>query len=266
MDTTLSIGELARRSGISIRALRLYEEQGLLQPLRTQAGRRVYGAADIGRLQHVLLLKKAGCTLTQIRRLLEQRRFDPVAMIDLQINAIEQQCQSLIQALATLRATRLRLTDGAVISVEALCDLIKLGEQTMTEEAWKPVLDHYYTAEDQQRWQAAKAEFTPGANEDYARAWSELIAQVEAAMACGVASDDPAAVKLALSWHALQKPLVEKLGLQTWNKAAKMYQEMDQWQTDTVKAPFSSEVYQYMSAASDAARAQGLLPPRAAAG
>jgi len=84
MDKALSIGELAERSGISVRALRLYEAEGLIKPVRTQAGRRVYQAGDVARLQQILLLKKAGCTLGQIGQLLDKRPFDPARLIDAQ--------------------------------------------------------------------------------------------------------------------------------------------------------------------------------------
>ncbi|WP_165772035.1 MerR family transcriptional regulator [Niveispirillum lacus] len=262
MDKALSIGELAERSGISVRALRLYEAEGLIKPVRTQAGRRVYQADDVARLQQILLLKKTGCTLGQIGHLLDRRPFDPARLIDAQIDALEQTERSLARTLGLLRAARRQLCNGECLSVDALCDLIKLGEQSMSEENWKPVLDRYYTAAEQEKWREAKAAFSPQGETAYVRQWSELIAEIEAAIACKVTPADEHAQRLAVRWYELQKPLVEKVGVEVWNKASRMYQEMDQWQTPQVQAPFSAAVYEFAVRAADAARANGLIPPR----
>ena len=49
--------EIARRLGVSIKALRLYEARGLVRPLRTQAGWRAYGPEQILRLHQIQALK-----------------------------------------------------------------------------------------------------------------------------------------------------------------------------------------------------------------
>ena len=65
---------------------------------------------------------------------------------------------------------------------------------------------------------------------------------------------------MALRWYELQKPLVEKVGVEVWNKAAHMYQEMDQWQTPQVQAPFSATVYGFAVQASNAEGTQDVGP------
>jgi DNA-binding transcriptional MerR regulator len=262
MGRELSIGDVAVRSGVSARALRLYETAGLIRPRRTGAGRRVFDAADLGRLQHILLLKKAGYTLGQIADLLRRRQLDPAELIDLQIAALDRRHRTLGAALGTLKAARRQLTDGQVLTVDALCDLIKLGEDTMTQEVWQSVWDRYYTPEEQERWKAVNLSFSAEDGQAYARQWTDLIAQVEAAMAKGVKPQDTLAMNLAKAWYDLQKPMMDRVGADVWNKAARMYQEMDQWQTDTVKAPFSKAAYQFIAEAAEAARAQGMIPPR----
>jgi DNA-binding transcriptional MerR regulator len=54
------IGELARRTGVSVRALRYYEEQGLLRPRRRPSGYREYTEADVRTVRHVRILLAAG--------------------------------------------------------------------------------------------------------------------------------------------------------------------------------------------------------------
>ncbi len=54
----LKVGELARRTGLTVRTLHHYDEIGLLKPsLHTESGHRLYTADDVARLQQVLSLR-----------------------------------------------------------------------------------------------------------------------------------------------------------------------------------------------------------------
>ncbi len=68
---TLRIGDLAKRSGKTQRALRLYEELGLLTPSeRTSGGFRLYGVEAIARVEWIGKLQELGFTLEQIQHLI----------------------------------------------------------------------------------------------------------------------------------------------------------------------------------------------------
>ena len=132
----------------------------------------------------------------------------------------------------------------------------------MTPDGWQRVFDRYYTPEEQERWKQAKLHSPDIDGVAMERAWSDLIGRVEAAMAQGAKPPDEAAIDLAKEWFALQRPMVDKVGVETWNKGARMFEEMDQWQTDEVRSPFSKDVYQFILAAGECARERGLIPPR----
>jgi DNA-binding transcriptional MerR regulator len=66
----MRIGELARRTGVSERSLRYYEEQGLLRPARTPAGYRVFAESDVDVVRHVQMLISAGLNTKFIREVL----------------------------------------------------------------------------------------------------------------------------------------------------------------------------------------------------
>lgn len=66
----MKIGELSRRTGISVRMLRYYEGEGLLSPQRTDAGYRDYGPAEEETVRRIKVLGSAGMTLETIQRLL----------------------------------------------------------------------------------------------------------------------------------------------------------------------------------------------------
>ena len=68
----LPIGELARRTGIAVSAIRYYEEQGLVRPGRNAGGQRRFLRSDIRRLSFVLIAQQFGFTLPQIRQVLDR--------------------------------------------------------------------------------------------------------------------------------------------------------------------------------------------------
>lgn len=68
---TLKIGDLARKTGKSLRALRLYEELGLLRALRSTGGFRLYGPDQVARVYWIAKLQDMGFTLPQIQGLID---------------------------------------------------------------------------------------------------------------------------------------------------------------------------------------------------
>ena len=65
----LSIAEMSESFGVTLRALRFYEEKGLLRPERKGA-RRFYGTRDVGRMKVILQAKRLGLTLVEIREII----------------------------------------------------------------------------------------------------------------------------------------------------------------------------------------------------
>lgn len=62
----LSIGEMARRTGLSVSAIRFYEDKGLIEPIRTSGNQRRFLRSDIRRLSFILIAQQLGLTLAQI--------------------------------------------------------------------------------------------------------------------------------------------------------------------------------------------------------
>jgi len=66
----LNPSEAAQRLGVSAKALRLYEERGLLCPAQTEAGWRAYGSREMGRAAQIMALRGLGFSLAQVARVL----------------------------------------------------------------------------------------------------------------------------------------------------------------------------------------------------
>lgn len=67
----MKIGELARKTSKTVRALHLYEELGLLAPARSDGGFRLYGPDELARVYWISKLQDMGFKLGQIRGLLD---------------------------------------------------------------------------------------------------------------------------------------------------------------------------------------------------
>ena len=67
----LNSSEAASRLGVSVKALRLYEQRGLITPIRTEARWRAYGPHEMSRAAEIVSLRALGFSLAQIKRVLE---------------------------------------------------------------------------------------------------------------------------------------------------------------------------------------------------
>jgi DNA-binding transcriptional MerR regulator len=117
----LTIGEVSRLYGVTLRALRFYEQRGLLDPIR-RGGARFYNSEQQTRLQMILKGKHLGFTLTEISDLLDaeedrnQKAGDfalDEKLVLSQLRHLEERRADLDQAIAELRAVHERFGSGA---------------------------------------------------------------------------------------------------------------------------------------------------------
>jgi DNA-binding transcriptional MerR regulator len=70
----MTIGELARRGGVTVQGIRFYERSGLMEaPARSDSGYRLYDASDLRRLKFILQAKRLGFSLEEIKSILRMR-------------------------------------------------------------------------------------------------------------------------------------------------------------------------------------------------
>ncbi len=101
-DVAFSIGDIAREFGLSLRALRFYEDRGLLHP-RRRGTTRLYSDRDRAHLQLILKGKQLGFTLGEIREILRTRA-DVAEPLELQLNLNPDQIVAQIHHLERQRA------------------------------------------------------------------------------------------------------------------------------------------------------------------
>jgi len=108
----LSIGELARRSGLPVRTIRFWSDIGVLPPAeRTEGGRRLYDAAGVAQLELIVTLRELGLGLPEVRRVLAgQASVADVAAVHLE--ALDAQIRTLRLRRGVLAAVIKRAADG----------------------------------------------------------------------------------------------------------------------------------------------------------
>lgn len=191
----LKVGQLAKQTGISIRALHYYDEVGLLRPShRTEAGYRLYTAGDIARLQQIRSLQQLGFSLTEVRECLARPGSSLLQTLELQIGRLTAQIAQQQRLRSHIEALTGRLRAADEISVEDLLHTMEV----MTR------MDKYYTPE-QQELLRERREIVgeERIREVETAAWPELIAAVRAAVDAGMDPASEPAQDLAQRWLAL---------------------------------------------------------------
>lgn len=104
MARRLTIGELSRRTGVRVKTIRFYSDEGLLPPVeRSASGYRLYDEGHVARIDLIRTLREAGVGLEAIGRVL-RRDMALEDVLRLRLGAIEAHMASLARVAAALRA------------------------------------------------------------------------------------------------------------------------------------------------------------------
>jgi len=194
----LQVGELARRTGLTVRALHHYDEIGLLKPsLHTEAGYRLYTAGDVARLQQVLSLRSLGFSLEEVRDCLTRPDFAPLPVIRLHLERLRGRIELERKLCERLETLAVQLRAAGEVSADEFLRTIE--EMTMLETLAKK----YFTPEQLQTIQEKRDEVGREHLERGQEEWAELIALIRAEMDKGTDPADPKVQSLARRWQEL---------------------------------------------------------------
>jgi DNA-binding transcriptional MerR regulator len=115
--------DAARRLGVSAKALRLYEERGMICPGRTPAGWRAYGPAEMERARQIIALRQLGLSLSQIARALAGDSDTLAPALAAHQSALEDRMGELSGAIARIHVLRARIAAGEAASIAELASL-----------------------------------------------------------------------------------------------------------------------------------------------
>jgi len=129
--------DIARRFGVSVKALRLYEDMGLLKPARDEHGWRSYDRAACERLAQIVGLRELGLPIAKIAELIGGGQTLGTVLVA-QERALEEQQAKAGEALAVVRRVRERVAAGEALDLSALVELVRRTKATRLR--WTPEL------------------------------------------------------------------------------------------------------------------------------
>ena len=189
----MKIGELAQRTGVTVRTLHYYDEIGLLSPsLHSAAGHRIYAVREITRLQQIRSLQQLGFGLKEIQTMLVSKNHSPLHVVEMHLararkHVAEQ--QKLCERLETLAQSMRKKK----VSVDQLIETIEVMN----------MFEKYYTKEQleelKHRADALGEKGMRRAQQD----WADLIEEVRVEMENGTDPTSPQVAALARRWRAL---------------------------------------------------------------
>lgn len=253
MDKSLDITEVTRLTGLTSRALRYYEARGLVRPLRSASGRRYYGPTELERLHKVIVMKRAGLTLAQIQKLTSERDLDLRALIQAQLEVLEERERSIVKSRGLLETILSRIDHSEPIDVATFCSLIKEGETTMSQEKWSEIHRRYMNENELKAFEQAQAKLPADFDQEAnAKKWKDLDRRIVSALPMDPAS--ATAQAFLDEWHALIQPFLDVATPEMLEGITKMHENIDEWQGE-VDNGFSAEAYHFHVAASKAREA-----------
>jgi DNA-binding transcriptional MerR regulator len=182
----LKVGELAKHTGLTVRTLHHYDAIGLLAPsARSDAGYRLYNAADIGRLHAIQALRLLGLPLAEIGGLLGAESGALPTIIQRQIASLDQQIAQATALRERLGLLAQRLAEGAQPDMKDW--LVTLEQMTTYGRYFSPAEIQSLMA----NWRAVAGQ------------WPPLIADAAALRARGVPADAPEVQPIAARWMTL---------------------------------------------------------------
>ncbi|WP_431121994.1 MerR family transcriptional regulator [Variovorax paradoxus] len=208
----LKIGELARRTGLTVRALRHYDDIALLVPSeRSSGGYRLYGRKDVARLYRIQALRRLDLPLADIQGLLDNPAGDMSEVVARQVAQLDRE---IMQASA-LRTHLLSVQGQLQASKEPEIDDWLLALESMVAGA------KYFSDDEQRTLNTRRDGFTDAMAPERA----ELSAWLHSLVAAGASPESPQAQSLAQRWIAIlleeaggDEGLLIKLYTMHWNE------------------------------------------------
>jgi MerR family transcriptional regulator, thiopeptide resistance regulator len=133
MQQHWKVGDLAKLTGLTVRALRYYDQIGLFSPSgHSETGHRLYNEDDIRRLHQILSLKDLGLSLEEIHTALNGQTYTPSDIVAIQIERIRRNIKTQQKLLAELERVAERINHQEPLSSEAFISVLetmKMGQE-----------------------------------------------------------------------------------------------------------------------------------------
>ncbi|EOD57614.1 MerR family transcriptional regulator [Amycolatopsis vancoresmycina] len=178
---TFTIGELARRTGLPVKTIRFYSDEGLLPPTdRTDAGYRLYDAAAMARLELVRTLRELGLGLADVSAALA-RSATVGELATRHVEALDEQIRRLRLRRAVLRAVAKRNSELEEVNLmNRLASMSDEERKRLVDEFWDEMVAGLDIDQDfYRRMRSGKPELPDDPSPEQLEAWIEFAELVQ---------------------------------------------------------------------------------------
>lgn len=254
-ETFFTVGELARRCGVTVRTLQYYDKEGLLSPTHyTEGGRRLYAREDIFLLQQILFLKSFGFSLQDIRdRLLHAESPEQIGLLFArQRDALKGQIEELTGIVDLLDKTIAEIGMNGELGAEKLVAIIEM----MKLDHPYPFILRYFGREEMKtmmRWFDGDDD-----TENLAAQWQDIFSDMIELYKNGADPCGPEGQALAARWwEQVQK--MTKSDPEMLKTLMEMGSDVDNWPDEA--GDFKDAAKDFLSKAFDKyLRDNGMMP------
>jgi DNA-binding transcriptional MerR regulator len=198
--------ECARRTGLTVRALRVYERRGLIKPARSGKGWRLYGPGELQRLNIIVTLKTFGMTLAQICSLLKTSPPPLDRVLEMQLRACRARRDAAEKALGLVQAALATIESGRPLALEELCNLMRSMEMGNHQAIARELINEQISPQEERAymtWMAARTPDEIKAIQDYGAAIRVLFRSLQDLRERRVEPTAPEAQALITEWNTL---------------------------------------------------------------
>ncbi|WP_223702564.1 MerR family transcriptional regulator [Sutcliffiella deserti] len=182
----ITIKELTKQTGITVRTMRYYDQIGLLHPAaKTEGGHRLYEEEEIKKLQEIQFLKTLGFSLQEIKEMLSDENRDWSVGLQKQLAYISKEKERLEEIEGTLQGLLNEIMLQGSIDLTSIKNLIQLYQQNLDKR--KVYLNHIFDENESEL-----LENLPNINSGSPETleWIALLAQLKKHMPKGISSPE----------------------------------------------------------------------------
>jgi len=243
-----TVKKLSELSGVTVRALHFYEEEGLLRPAYYGSnGYRYYGERELFQLQQILFFKELGFTIKQIKKVIGKGDFDQLSALCSHRKSLNQEWEKIGQLLKTIDKTINHLKGKKKMKDKEIFDgfnitLVKKAKghepySAAEEIVCKSVRNPTKNAEDVEK--RGKA-FYENATETAHAIFRELVHCIEK----GLAPSSPEVQRIIKKHHAFTDQ-IQDATQEVYKAMAELYQKHPEFRKQL--DPFHSKLAEFMS-------------------
>jgi DNA-binding transcriptional MerR regulator len=194
----LRTGEFARRAGVTLRALRYYDQVGLLKPSGySESGQRLYSELDYARLQQILTLKLIGLSLEEIKGLITADTAAIEHLLERQKRAFQTQARQLDAIIQTIQQAQAAIQASHTLDLEQVTAIIRAVNVSQQTDWYK----QFFTDAQRGKLEQLATHQTLDAQRQEGEAWKSLFEAAQALMGRDLQDADVQA--LVDRWDAL---------------------------------------------------------------